>query len=65
MSNWLVFDDPRFEVRFRYPSVTPGGEQVGVTESQQGDVLRILVRCASREAYVELVRFPPMPAEAE
>jgi hypothetical protein len=65
VNDWLTFDDPRFEVRFRYPSVTPGGEQVGVTESQQGDALRNLVRSASREAYVELIRYPPMPAEQE
>jgi hypothetical protein len=65
MNDWLTLDDSRFEVRFRYPSVTPGGEQVGVTESQEGDALRVHVRSASREAYVELVRYPPMSVEQE
>ena len=65
MNDWLTLDDPRFEVRFRYPSVTPGGEPVGITENQQDEALRVLVRSASREAYVELIRYPPMPAEQE
>jgi hypothetical protein len=64
-NDWLTFDDPRFEVRLRHPSVTPGGEPVERIESRPGDALRVHIRSDSREAYVELTRYPPMPAEEE
>jgi hypothetical protein len=65
MHDWRTFDDPRFELQFRYPAVTPGGEPIAVTEDQVGDAVRIHLRSASGEVYVELVRLPPVTAADE
>jgi hypothetical protein len=64
-NDWRQFADPRFEVRFRYPAVTPRGEPVEATESQPGDGLRVHARSANRDVYFELTRYPPMPGEDE
>lgn len=64
-TDWLQFADPRFEVRFRYPVVTPRGKPVGATESQPGGALRVHMRSANRDVYFELTRYPPMSGEEE
>lgn len=65
MQDWLTFDDPRFEVRFRYPAVAPSGRPVEMRESQPGDALRAHAFSEGREVYFELTRYPPTPGEAE
>ncbi len=65
MQDWRWFEDPRFAVRFRYPLTTPRGEPVAAVEEVVDDAVRIHLRSASREVYVELTRYPPTPADDE
>jgi hypothetical protein len=64
-SDWRALDDPRFELRLRYPDPTPQGRAVHRDEGMQGDALRLHLYSAERELYVELMRFPLMPDDEE
>ena len=66
MQDWKTFDDPRFELTFRYPDPTPEGREVRRIEGEtDGGGLRVHHLTAERELYVEVVRFPPLAAEDE
>jgi predicted nucleotidyltransferase len=62
---WTQFSDPRFDVRFRYPTVTPRGDRVERQESQEGDALRVHVLSAGRDVYFEVRRYPSLTGEEE
>ena len=62
---WHVFDDPRFELRFRYPDPTPRGRTVTPSEGGYSEGLRMHFASAERELYVEVVRFPLLPHDEE
>ena len=65
MPDWELFDDQRFELRFRYPTVTPYGLAVTKLDYAVRDAQRIHVFSEGREVYVELTRYPSMPAQEE
>ena len=58
MDDWRLFTNPRFALRFRYPSLTAGGEPVDQLETQQKDMLRVHVLAAtSRLVYFEVRKY--------
>jgi hypothetical protein len=65
LDGWKAFDDPRFELRLRYPDPTPDGRAAQVIEHPQDDGMAVHILSAERELYVEVARFPPIGAEEE
>lgn len=64
-AGWKTFDDPRFELTFRYPDPTPQGRPVEVLEGGYTYGLRMHFASPERELYIEVVRFDPLPHEEE
>jgi hypothetical protein len=62
---WQTFDDPRFELRFRYPDPTPEGRAVRAIERAHGSAGGVHLLSDGRELYVELMRLPAMPPTEE
>jgi hypothetical protein len=61
---WRTFDDPRFELGFRYPDPTPGGQAVTRAERTHGDAFGVHLHTDDWELYVELMRYSATPATA-
>jgi hypothetical protein len=64
-AGWKTFDDPRFEVRFRYPDPTPGGSPAQKFDTEVDGTLLVHHRTDDRELYVELRRLPLQSARDE
>lgn len=66
MEDWEIFDDPRFDLTFKYPSHTPDREAVERVETIQAGWLRVHVLAPkSREVYFEVTKYDSLSAEAE
>lgn len=58
MKNWKTFADPRFQLRFRYPAVTPQGNMVELEEEETSDFVRVhFISRDSQEVYFEVRRY--------
>jgi hypothetical protein len=64
-STWQLLEDGRFELRLRYPAVTPGGRTARIVSGDYDGAPRIQALSGERELYVEVVRFPRMAAGEE
>ena len=66
MESWQVFDDPRFTLQFKYPSMAANGEPVERVETQFEGVLRVHVLSpTSCEIYFEVSKYEALSAEGE
>jgi hypothetical protein len=59
-----VFDDPRFEVTFRFPDRLPGGTARRIDDDLDG-APRVHVSTEDGRLYVEILRLDPMTADEE
>jgi hypothetical protein len=64
-AGWRWFDDPRFELRLRYPAEHPSGTPVEIAERTLEDGFAVHLRSADRELYVEIARMAPIAPEEE
>jgi hypothetical protein len=66
MENWQLFDDSRFGLQFRYPTLASDGEPVDRVETEADGILRdhILVP-QGREVYFEVTKYSGLSAAAE
>ena len=62
---WLTYANPRFDIRWRYPMVTPAGHSVDVIEDDVPDTRVHLVTRESTEVYFEVRRMVEIAPEAE
>lgn len=66
MENWQTVTDPRFQLRFSYPAVTPQGNVVVIHEEQTSDFARIhLLSRDSQEVYFEVRRYRDLAPQTE
>ena len=58
MPDLQIFSDPRFPLRFQYPTMTPRGHVVDVEESQSEESIRVHLRSqGSDEVYFEVRQY--------
>jgi hypothetical protein len=66
MADWLHFSDPRFGLRFRYPTLATDGEPVERLEMQREDAVRVHILAPKcREVYFEVSRYELLTAVSE
>ena len=66
MDDWELFDDSRFDLTFKHPSHTTGGEAVERAETAQPGMLRVhILAPKSREVYFEVCRYDSLTTETE
>ncbi|HSL30618.1 MAG TPA: hypothetical protein VK900_15565 [Anaerolineales bacterium] len=63
MEDWQHFSDPRFALRFNYPSRTIDGEPVDRLEMQQTNMIRLhILAPQSRHVYFEVSKYHRLTA---
>lgn len=65
-TDWQRFEHPEFQIRFAYPTETPGGRTVERTDHRREDATGIHLTTADKqELYFEVVRFRDLTPQEE
>ncbi|MCI0399502.1 MAG: hypothetical protein L0332_32175 [Chloroflexi bacterium] len=55
---WRTFSDPDFQVRFKYPEITPEGHTTEIREDRRENIARVhFISTDSQELYFEVARY--------
>jgi hypothetical protein len=66
IENWQLFTDPKFQLRFTYPVVTPPGHVVEHLEEETSDFAHVhLISRDSQEVYFEVRRYRDLLPQEE